>query len=511
MKPRNLVVCSDGTWCSPEQEMGALPAPTNVVKLSKLCLRDEQQLVYYHPGVGAEGSLLDRLLGGGIGLGLSRNIIGAYRWLCDHYRKGDRIFLFGFSRGAYTVRSLGGFIACCGLLDLGDSSDRQAWRAVDKAYQQGYRKGREVAEWGADYRFHAGDLPDGRPAIHLLGVWDTVGSLGVPDDLVLLDQILDEPSNYRFHNTELGAAIRHGRHALAMDEQRASFAPTLWTDGRRPLDGSLKQLWFAGTHEDVGGGYPECGLSDDALQWMINEARALGLRVNPALASKLSPDPRGVLHESVSGVWKHLRTLPRATPLVAAKNVGRALAEQVWDRHQVPPLTQAPYWLTRVLGAGESATAAVFAGQHWNATGLYLEAGVTYALVGSGEWLDSNIPCGPGGVREGQFNIGEVAHLLGNVIGEAEAIYKRLTGKQAADWWGSRRREDAPWFALIGMIANQPNMDGSGTAIEGETFTIGEQCTFKPQRSGYLYCYANDAWKFYGNNRGQVSVTVSHK
>jgi uncharacterized protein (DUF2235 family) len=153
----------------------------------------------------------------------------------------------------------------------------------------------------------------------LLGVWDTVGSLGVPDDLVLLDQILDEPSNYRFHNTELGAAIRHGRHALAMDEQRASFAPTLWTDGRRPLDGSLKQLWFAGTHEDVGGGYQESGLSDDALQWMINEARALGLRVNPALASKLSPDPRGVLHESVSGVWKHLRTLPRATPLVAAK------------------------------------------------------------------------------------------------------------------------------------------------------------------------------------------------
>jgi hypothetical protein len=207
---------------------------------------------------------------------------------------------------------------------------------------------------------------------------------------------------------------------------------------------------------------------------MIDEATALGLRVNPALASQLSPDPRGVLHESATGVWKHLRTLPRATPLVAASNVGRALAEQVWERHQVPPLTQAPYWPTRVLAAGESASVAVYARQHWNASGLYLEAGVSYALVASGEWLDSNIACGPGGARDGKFKIGEVAYLFGNASARPKEIYKRLTGKQGADWWGSRRCEDAPWFALIGMIANQPNMDASGTAIEGETFVIGE-------------------------------------
>ncbi|WP_291985898.1 DUF2235 domain-containing protein [Candidatus Accumulibacter sp. ACC007] len=511
MMPRNLVVCCDGTWCTPKQEAGALPAPTNVVKLHRLCLSDDQQRVYYHPGVGADGNLVERLLGGAIGLGLSRNILSAYRWLCDHYRSGDRIFLFGFSRGAYTVRSLGGFIARCGLVDLSRRSNRQAWTAVEKAYEHGYRKGQEATQWGADFRFLAGALPDGQPLIHMIGVWDTVGSLGIPDDLVLFDQILDDPSNYRFHDTQLGPAVRHGRHALAMDEQRASFSPTLWTDAQRSVDGSVKQLWFVGTHEDVGGGYQDCGLSDGTLQWMVDEAKALGLRVNPALACQLSPDPRGVLHESPGGVWKHLRTLPRATPLVAAKSVGRDLAEQVWDRHQVPPLAQAPYWPTRVLGVGESASAAVFARQHWNATGLYLEGGVNYAFVANGEWLDSTIPCGPGGVDEGQFNIGELAHLLGNAIGEGEAIYQRLTGKEAADWWGSRRREDAPWFALMGMIANQPNMDGSGTAIEGESFVIGEQCTFKPLRPGYLYCYANDAWKFYGNNRGQLSVTVSHK
>lgn len=509
--PRNLVVCSDGTWCTPEQQMGALPCPTNVVKLYNLCLRDDRQLTYYHPGVGAEGSLVERVLGGGIGFGLSRNILGAYRWLCDHYCTGDRIFLFGFSRGAYTARSLGGFITRCGLLDLGGASDRQAWKAVEAAYERGYRQREAPAVRQAGHTFLRGDLADGSVGIHLIGVWDTVGSLGVPDDLILFDQILDDPHNYRFHDTQLSTAVRHGRHAVAMDEQRASFAPTLWTGGTRPADGSLKQLWFAGTHSDVGGGHAECGLSDDALQWMSKEAVALGLRVNPALAKQLAPEPRGVLHDSATGVWKHLRTLPRPTPLVAASSVGSELAAQVWDRHQVPPLAQAPYWPTRVLGADESVSAAVFARPHWNAVGLYLEGGVNYAFVAHGEWLDSSVPCGPGGARDGQFNIGEVAHLLGSAIGEAEDIYRRLTGKQNADWWGSRRCEDAPWFALIGMVANQPNADGSGTAIEGETFVIGDRCTFRPTRSGYLYCYANDAWKFYGNNRGQITLTVSHK
>jgi hypothetical protein len=509
--PRNLVVCSDGTWCTPEQEMAVLPCPTNVVKLHNLCVADDRQLTYYHPGVGAEGTLLERVLGGGIGLGLTRNILSAYRWLCDHYQSGDLIYLFGFSRGAYTVRSLGGFVARCGLLDLSGKSDRQAWNAIQRAYDRGYRKREAPAKWSAGYSFLRGDLPDGRVGIHLIGVWDTVGSLGVPDDLVLLDQLLDNPRNYRFHDTELSTLVRHGRHALAMDEQRASFAPTLWTGSQRPADGSLLQLWFAGTHSDVGGGYAECGLSDGALKWMIDEATALGLRVNPLLASQLAPDPRGLLHDSATGIWKHLRTLPRATPCVAASNVGQELAPQVWERHQVPPLTQAPYWPTRVLAAGDAASVAVYARQHWNASGLHLEAGVSYDLSASGEWLDSNIACGPGGARDGKFKIGEVAYQFGNALGEAEEIYKRLTGKQGADWWGSRRCEAAPWFALIGMIANQPNMDASGTPIEGETFVIGKGLRLTPKRSGYLYCYANDAWKFYANNRGHVTLSVCRR
>jgi hypothetical protein len=507
--PRNLVVCSDGTWCSPEQQMGALPCPTNVAKLYNLCVADDRQRTYYHPGVGAEGGLVERVLGGGIGLGLSRNILSAYRWLCGNYRHGDRIYLFGFSRGAYTVRSLGGLVSRCGLLDLAGMSERQAWQAIDNAYDRGYRQRQAAEQWASGYTFLRGDLPDGRVGIHLIGVWDTVGALGVPDDLLVLDQLLDDPQRYRFHDTELSAAVRHGRQALASDEKRASFAPTLWTDGPRPADGSLKQLWFAGTHSDVGGGYVECGLSDGALQWMIDEATTLGLRTASALASQLAPDARGVLHDSTTGVWSHLRTLPRATPLFAAGNVGKALAAQAWERHQLPPLAQAPYWPTRVIGIGETIRLTVYAREHWNVCGLYLEAGLSYVLTATGEWLDSSMACGPAGATDGGFNIGDVARLFGNAIGEAEAVYKRLTGKQGADWWGSRRRDEFPWFALVGMIANQPNMDGSGTAIEGETFLIGKACSYTPQRSGYLYCYANDAWKFYGNNRGHVTLSVT--
>ncbi len=508
--PRNLVVCCDGTWCTPEQHAGALPCPTNVVKLYNLAVADARQLCYYHPGVGAEGNLVERALGGGIGLGLSSNILSAYRWLCSNYHSGDQIYLFGFSRGAYTVRSLGGFVTRCGLLDFSKMSDREAWKSIQKVYDRGYRQREAPNQWRDGCTFLHGDLPDGQVGIHLIGVWDTVGSLGVPDDMLLLDQLLDDPRNYRFHDTELNAAVRHGRHALAMDERRASFAPTLWT-GQRPADGSLQQLWFAGTHSDVGGGYAECGLSDGSLQWMVDAATALGLRVKPALVGQLAPDPRGTLHDSTTGVWQHLRTLPRATPLVVASKVGKELAQQVWDRHQVPPLAQAPYWPTRVLTAGHAASVAVYARQHWNYSGLYLETGVRYGFAASGEWLDGNIACGPAGVNDRKFNIGAVAHLLGSAIGAAEAIYKRLAGKPGADWWGSRRCEEAPWFALIGMIANQPNMDASGTAVDGETFVIGEHCTFQPERSGYLYCYANDAWKFYGNNRGQVTLTVSRK
>lgn len=507
--PKNLVVCCDGTWNTPDQKENGLPAPTNVVKLHNLCVVDDAQLTYYHPGVGTNGGLLDKAFGGGMGSGLSRNIQSAYGWLCQNYAPGDRIFLFGFSRGAYTARSLGGFVTRCGLLNPAGLAADELWTRVGKLYDIGYRKRKQNDKALAGYAYIPGPLAEGKIDVHMIGVWDTVGALGVPDDMVLLDQLIDDPRKYRFHDTDLSPSVRHARHAVAMDEMRASFAPTLWTGVQPPLDGSVKQLWFAGTHCDVGGGHAHCGLSDGALQWMVDEAVLVGLRVNPSLITQIQPDPRGILHDSATGVWELLRTQPRAAPEVTAANVGVTLSKQVWERHTAPPISQAPYWPSATLAPGQQRSVDIFARQHWNATGLYLEAGVSYSFAATGEWLDSSIPCGPGGCSDGKFHVGEVAQAFGTAVGGLEKIYKKLTKKAQADWWGTKRVEEADWFQLIGMVANQDNVDGSGTPPEGEIIKIGKGCPFTPQRGGYLFCFANDAWKFYGNNHGSVRLTIS--
>lgn len=506
---KNLIVCSDGTWNTPDQRDGGLPCPTNVYKISRLSIADATQLVYYHPGVGTNGGLFDKVFGGGVGVGLSQNVKSGYEWLCRNYARGDRIFLFGFSRGAFTARSLGGFIARCGLLDLSGLTDAEAWDRVAYVYDKGYRASKQPASWPDGYRFIAGPLDGGKVDIHMIGVWDTVGALGVPDDLVLLDQVFDDARDYRFHDTRLSAAVRHARHAVAMDEMRASFAPTLWDeDSKRPADGSFKQQWFAGVHCDVGGGYADAGLSDGALKWMVDEAIAVGLKVEPALLAQVQPNSRGVVHDSATGIWELLRTLPRATPPLVPTLVGSVLSAQVMERHTVPPLTQAPYWPTRMLAVGEEVTLDVFARPHWNATGIYLEAGATYGFSATGQWLDGDVACGPDGPARGKFQLGRIAQMFGNVLGEVEEQYQDFTKKTQADLWGTKRVEAADWFQLVGMIANQPNADASGTPPKWEEILIGRQAIHTPTASGYLYGFANDAWKFYGNNRGKVSLTI---
>ena len=144
---RHLVVCCDGTWNTPEQKSAGVPCPTNVVKLFNACREDAHQLRYYHPGVGTEGSALRRTLDGGLGRGLDRNIQSAYRWLCRQYQSGDRIFLFGFSRGAYTVRSLAGMMTACGLLDLDGLEEAEVWARIDTAFQRIYRQRQQRSDW----------------------------------------------------------------------------------------------------------------------------------------------------------------------------------------------------------------------------------------------------------------------------------------------------------------------------------------------------------------------------
>jgi hypothetical protein len=203
---------------------------------------------------------------------------------------------------------------------------------------------------------------------------------------------------------------------------------------------------------------------------------------------------------------------PRSVPALIPENDGQSLHASARARQQQPPITQAPYRPTRLLGVGEAKTLDVFAAERWNDTGLYLEAGARYRFAASGEWLDATIPCSPAGACRPHAFPGGFAHKVGSLIGAAEGVFQRVTGNTRANFIGSRRVESAPWFALIGVVANaqaQPQNDGS--PWPHETLTIGTELDdWTPaQGSGYLYCFANDAWRFYGNNRGHVQLTVT--
>ncbi|BDA82909.1 hypothetical protein Sa4125_04510 [Aureimonas sp. SA4125] len=511
-----LVVCCDGTWNTPGDKEDGLPAPTNVVKLynslAPVDAAGAEQKRYYHPGVGTDGDWWNRLLGGGIGRGLNRNIASAYRWLAGAYRPGDAIWLFGFSRGAYTARSVGGMISRCGLLDTGDPEalDPEVWKQVDALFQA-YRA-KTTLPATAERRFHnvAGEeSPFHSTPIHFIGAFDTVGALGIPADLALL-HLIDDPTQHQFHDTELSPIVRHARHAVGIDERRQSFTPTLWTNRLvEPGAPDMRQLWFPGVHGDVGGGYGQAGLSDIALDWMMGEAEAQGLAIKPGARSQLRPSPQALMHDSLTGIFAQLKTRPRAVPRISGGDgETQFLHASVVARHDTPPIAQGDYWPVKTVAAGAPVSIAVFARQHWNACNVFLEAGTEYVFSAEGQWLDGAIACGPAGTKDGRFQVGEVAHLAGSLIDASENLFKRLSGNRQADFWMSRRKPEFPWFALVGLVANGVRSTDDPRAPEHEVFLIGDAARFTPQAGGYLYAFANDAWHAYGDNAGSVRLTV---
>lgn len=515
---RNLVICCDGTWNTPDQEERGVPTPTNVVKMSHAVdTTDGSQLCYYHPGVGTDSGIFSKVLGGGTGKGLSRNIKSAYRWLCDNYQSGDRLFLFGFSRGAYTVRSLVGFVSKCGILDMSNLDDKDAWARISIAYQDGYREPK--ADWAGKWNFK---VPAAKTEIHFIGVWDTVGALGIPDDMALLN-LLDDAKDHNFHDAALGNNVKFARHALALDEKREAFTPTLWDPAsyrnRPPVTvgnvdvNQVEQLWFPGVHSDVGGGYAETELSDGALKWMMDEAAMLGLKLHSGIAGQVKCLYHGVLHDSASGAFKLMPTLPRNIPPL---DNPAQLHDSARRRHAEPTLTQGQYHPTRRLTkVNDCVEFDIFAAQPWNETGLYLEKDAVYRFEASGEWKDSDIACGPGGSdNDGKFQLGEVVQMMGTTIGKLEKWFKSATDNERADFKFTKREEAMPWFALVGMVSNGGNLDDKkvvphDTFLIGKGVEVGSGKKVSLKDSGYLYAFANDAWHFYDNNRGSVRLKVT--
>jgi len=517
---KRLIVCCDGTWNNPQEEENGIVAPTNVVKLYN-ALADEdlsgvKQLRYYHPGLGGEDSgIVDEILGGALGIGIGRHISSAYHWLGNNYEEGDEIYLYGFSRGAFTVRSLGGMLGK-GLLDLRDVASDNSWKRVKKVYEKGYRKSSSITKWAEDdWRFfnNREKMP-----IHFIGVWDTVGALGIPDDLEILN-IFDNKKKWQFHDTKLGDNVTSARHAMAMDEIRSMFSVTRWTNASECND--ALEVWFPGAHSDVGGGYAHTDLSNGALKWMIDESRAKGLFFREETDELILDNSLGVMHNSYKGIFSKLRSRPRNLPEVSRINQDK-FHSSVFIRQEKSPLEYPPYHQSQILEVGESLTVEIFADTRWNKTQLYLGENQSFTFSATGKWVDSKDVCDWRGAENDEFTVGDVFRAGSSFLGQFEVFFKKVLKNQSIDFIGTKRVEDMRWFTMVGAIANDAGISATeksdavsndGSAVEHQyvDLTAHETVPLVIQKSGYLYCFANDVWSLYKNNHGSVHLTVTRQ
>ncbi len=296
---KRLVLCFDGTWNTADSD----GADTNVALISRAVHANTNtngvpQSVLYLRGVGTTGLDAEKILAGATGLGIDDNIRSGYMFLAQNYVPGDEIYLFGFSRGAFTARSVVGLISAAGLLQ------RQSLGALGAAWKY-YRtpKPHSPAQFMAAT---PGVQSHEDVSITFLGVWDTVGSLGIPGPILA-------PINsalYGFYDTGACRIVKKGCHAMAIDEHRDTFVPSLWT-GEEPAGSSIEQVWFAGAHADVGGGYRTRALADIPLVWMARKAEAAGLVLDwSCLPDPAKLDPLAAQHDSSSGIFAISHILP---------------------------------------------------------------------------------------------------------------------------------------------------------------------------------------------------------
>jgi len=314
---KRLALFFDGTWNKPENN-------TNVWRLSLMLAEQSPDGVpqekFYDEGVGTHW--YDRVTGGAFGAGLSDNVRSGYRWLMEHYNPGDEIYIFGFSRGAFTARSLAGVIARCGLLKPdAPMSFMQLYERYQKGdtvrplYKLKYLQRHGETQFDIEEKLLLAHSYYQRNFIKMVGVWDTVGSLGIP-----IGNIPGISSRtLRFHNTNLSKIVQHSYQALALDEQRKPYWAMLWTNfipaQQDPAEEAqvdnrmVEQRWFAGAHCNVGGGYRNDLLPQRPLAWIQDKARACGL----AFRSTVTPtdedfamSPCDSYAEFLGGLWKVL-------------------------------------------------------------------------------------------------------------------------------------------------------------------------------------------------------------
>lgn len=336
---KNIVICSDGTGNTAMKGRG-----TNVFKIYEAVdiHRDNpRQVTIYDDGVGTQTFNPVKLLSGAIGLGLSTNVIQLYTELAHLYNPGDRIYLFGFSRGAFTVRTLAGLIYQCGVLDHACGSETELRRRAKAAYRAFRCRKMAVLEKALctifgfifsgkccktetlayvreqyaleNKAFTAHPDSDRKiiPPIQMIGVWDTVSAMGFPIKEVS-DLINYFIYRFKFENQDLGKNVERAYHALSIDDERKTFHPLMWNEDEATRD-KIEQVWFAGVHANVGGGYPKHGMSLVTLEWMMHKANKVGLEFD-GVEQQCFTTHRNVndkLYDSRSGIKSIYRYTPR--------------------------------------------------------------------------------------------------------------------------------------------------------------------------------------------------------
>lgn len=353
---KNIIVLSDGTG-----QEGGRGHDTNVYKLMRMLEdRTERQIVFYDQGIGTDGR---SITGNVAGAGFSENILQCYEFIYDHYNAGDKIFLFGFSRGAATVRSLANFIHYFGILP------KSRPELIEQAYDL-YKIGREEGAERPDMEkappliagatqivntlsetLSRGETlnekarqfvhahPNQWASIEFLGVWDTVPALGLP--AAVIDTLVNYiPSwKHRFHDFRLHPSVKNAYHALSIDDDRKWFQPTIW-DSLNESYQKVEQVWFSGSHTDVGGGFQEAGLSDITLEWMVGKATAHGVKLYMRSIKYwnfcVAPDVTDEIHPPREGAGKIYPALRRTWPSRVQETFGTPTIHQsVLDRAEL--------------------------------------------------------------------------------------------------------------------------------------------------------------------------------
>ena len=301
---KNIVICYDGTG----NEFGE--NNTNVVHVFESILRNENQVAFYDPGVGTFsilgrtlGKKVGAILGLAFGAGLQQNIEDGYEYLMNQYNPGDKIYIFGFSRGAFTARALAGMLYNFGILQKGS---KNLIPYVSKMYNnmnisryphmKSIYSSHDMKKSDIINNFKRTFCHECKP--HFIGVWDTVASLGLF-------------WGKKFFDTALNEDIKFAYQAMAIDEKRKKFPVSLWDENKKKANQVIEQVWFAGVHSDVGGSYEERHLSDIAFAWMMDKASNCDLKFKSDWRDILIQEATGKIHNSRKGFWKLWRPVER--------------------------------------------------------------------------------------------------------------------------------------------------------------------------------------------------------